>query len=928
MKLVPPFLALVLTLSVTAGALQAPGFDPDAGGLVLITYCAEDGKGLEAADDLRHHIFELQREQAETAEVRGLQEQKPAHVARATAEELLSQLEQGSPSAMIFADYEGREVRDPEFQEITVIEIWSPECGDMPLTCRSSRGYNIVPLGGRDYLFQEVDAMGRSTGAFFRGAGFWTSCGNEGALFRERILLAANDDLSLHDLERDFAAATAVPPAARELPRITYYQTGDDDTGLAVAFEEDRQALAAYYHGYEYDDFANTWKRSLSDDRPIPMTIYDGAGLGDLAPLLLKGAIDPNGVRSRVTVVASADAAFDRLDEGGTDGLAYQMFARLAGQGGKTIERRDVSECRGLATFSYEFENVTVIKEGGKLYLGENGIICMYPDEKGTPYAYYMEAESAGACESEVLDLAGDTMEGNCRAYGLLEELAGGFTFLSGLSACATYEMARSKEAYPDRDRSEVPLCEELLGKKSDIDQVECPVAKKGLKANKKRLFGSGGYCACAGEAEGEDMMLAEERLFAPGAPLELPGPEAELFISGGPMVEREASGSAIVTWTFSRAFSDPALLVSRKGVLLPSYEVDTLEKSSDGVAWAARIDGLDRSTEYDFGVWDGTEGREGFIPDQRGESMWEMEPTYAGPEPEGISVVAGPSVSRSPDGKSAVITWKTDRPAEDQVKQLPLYWETGDSSTLAYPKDVPEGSGRSDWTVELTGLKEDEAYNFQIYLLTGNWEKLEGGSGVIAAEKGQRSVRDSTRMEVSESPTARLLSSSTYMVRMEPGLTRSGVAYQILPDAMSFDSPVSLELERDGSDFHASSGLRIYRYEDSEIEGDCEYQVLDAASKVVGPGGGMLELDDLTLTFGTTSLPEDTEVTVRKLQLDCPDLLVAEEVPDIMVTRVLEGALEEPEEEAPPPDDTLLVLVIVVAALAALHFLKRPKKK
>jgi hypothetical protein len=136
------------------------------------------------------------------------------------------------------------------------------------------------------------------------------------------------------------------------------------------------------------------------------------------------------------------------------------------------------------------------------------------------------------------------------------------------------------------------------------------------------------------------------------------------------------------------------------------------------------------------------------------------------------------------------------------------------------------------------------------------------------------------------------------------------------------------MELKQDGDTFDESSSFDIYRYEDSEIESDCESAVVDTATEVIGPGGGEITLSDMTLTFRTDSLSKDTEVIVKKMLLDCPDLLVAEELPDDVVARVLAAALEEePSEEAPPADNTILYAIVLILVLMAVAvFLNRRK--
>jgi len=162
----------------------------------------------------------------------------------------------------------------------------------------------------------------------------------------------------------------------------------------------------------------------------------------------------------------------------------------------------------------------------------------------------------------------------------------------------------------------------------------------------------------------------------------------------------------------------------------------------------------------------------------------------------------------------------------------------------------------------------------------------------------------------------------STYMTREVPGNIKSGIAYRFLPEGLNFTGDVTLNIKHDGQDFTNGSGIGVYRYEDAEIDRDCQVQILDQSTQSVVMGG-LFELGDVQLIFASDALPSSTDITIQKLQLTCNDavLVAADQTGD-----GTEAPVASPKKGA---DNTwIIVALIVVVLLMGVYWFRKSKSK
>lgn len=112
--------------------------------------------------------------------------------------------------------------------------------------------------------------------------------------------------------------------------------------------------------------------------------------------------------------------------------------------------------------------------------------------------------------------------------------------------------------------------------------------------------------------------------------------------------------------------------------------------------------------------------------------------------------------------------------------------------------------------------------------------------------------------------------SQSTYMTREIANFDEAGIAYQFLPSKLNFNVPVQLTLLHNGNSFASGSGIGMYRYEDDDIESFCVLDEKASTSKTITTSGGIINLQDATLTIPANALSESTELTIRKVELIC----------------------------------------------------------
>ncbi len=110
----------------------------------------------------------------------------------------------------------------------------------------------------------------------------------------------------------------------------------------------------------------------------------------------------------------------------------------------------------------------------------------------------------------------------------------------------------------------------------------------------------------------------------------------------------------------------------------------------------------------------------------------------------------------------------------------------------------------------------------------------------------------------------------SVYMTRVYADFIRSGKAYQFLPAGLVLNNTLNVTITHEGREFSHGDGVFVYRYEDVEIQEDCEMRVLGETSKAIPAAGGSLGLGDVTLAFSAGAVPDGTVITIKSLELDC----------------------------------------------------------
>jgi hypothetical protein len=123
-----------------------------------------------------------------------------------------------------------------------------------------------------------------------------------------------------------------------------------------------------------------------------------------------------------------------------------------------------------------------------------------------------------------------------------------------------------------------------------------------------------------------------------------------------------------------------------------------------------------------------------------------------------------------------------------------------------------------------------------------------------------------SNAKDIKENPS-QTKSFSVYMIRNKDNFVKEGIAYVLKP-SMEFNEFVSVDLK--GFD---NSLYSIYKYDSHEgFLDSCNYEFLDSTSESIGSGGGSVNLlDEIELTFPTSAVSENTEITIEKYNLlDC----------------------------------------------------------
>ena len=441
---------------------------------------------------------------------------------------------------------EGAEFSDNDpFQceNTLLVELWTPSCGDMPKICTTGNDRNIVALPDnplpdsynpkKQYFFQDLDERGVSKGVFFKGAGFYMSCGNDenrawsgSRKPRERVLIAGGTPAILEDVAMEFVEEV-VKTKSEYAPEVKYRITDDWGQSMIVGFEGDLGSMTAL-------------KNSMKDRYGhAPIVVSEGKGMGDLAQVLLKPGRSGGGmfklpskmVDSRVYVVTSAKTAFRKLFENETDSMAYQLFANLNNEKytDETLVYVDVYGCAPeYETFSitddFKTGSTVAVKKGKELYIGENGIVCHFENkEKGACEALLTgedEYEKGKGVYCRWEDSGG--VKGNQYQTGVYSkksvEGGGEIRLMAGLGNCSTHEaIAEYKTlsgAFDSGERQWLPLCNDSRRFPKDTKgNINCPYGESRTRSNGYggSVFSRAKYCAC-GEIRDVDLKIMTGR--------------------------------------------------------------------------------------------------------------------------------------------------------------------------------------------------------------------------------------------------------------------------------------------------------------------------------------------------------------------------------------------------------------------------------
>lgn len=233
----------------------------------------------------------------------------------------------------------------------------------------------------------------------------------------------------------------------------------------------------------------------------------------------------------------------------------------------------------------------------------------------------------------------------------------------------------------------------------------------------------------------------------------------------------------------------------------------------------------------------------------------------------------------------------------------------------------------------EVGPVVPDEQQGFCIEVNESSYDDLAAAlfSGVGGGKPVWAAVKDLWSRIISSDGEAERSSFSTYMTRFYPNFMASGIAYQLLPSDMEFDKDVRIEMKHDGRSITHGDGIFMYRFEDWEVEDGCEIMVSDAVTETIGPEGGTMRLGDVRLEFPEGAVSESTEITIKKLDLECVETgNVSEMPPGSNVTAgnatqnetgTVPGPVEEEGEEGADEWQYLVpLIVVVIAAVLLIH--------
>ncbi len=637
-RLAPLCLLLILSLAVSASALRAPETVVGNGGCVAIISCDQ------STSDIGMNMHSrLQESAIWKAGGLGLR-MVPLSEAKG--------MKDGSIGTMVYATKtQASEFSDDDpfkCKNTVLVELWTPACGQMPRVCTHGNEKNILELPDnpspdgynpkKQYFFQDTVA-GSSTGIFFKGTGFYMSCGEDtnrgwdgSHLPRERVLIAGGTPMMLKEVAMEFLEEL-VKKQAEYSPELKYRIKDDWGQSLVVGFEEDKGAV---------DLLVNQIKGSRGHK---PLVVLGNETDKSAKPLDLGRSgggflsLPSKMVKSRLYVMASAKTAFDlqrALAPAEPYNLAFQLFkdVNTPDYTDETIVPVRIYGCKDEKGDTFKITDEYIIDEfvpavkqkDGDLYIGKNGVVCNLGEEEDDGAGAEMLGEDEYEKGSGVYCKwyqSGD-VKGNIYQTGVYSKktLDGGgeVRLMSGLGACSTHEAFHEYKtldgAYDKSGRQWIPLCNDSKRfPKNQDGEIECPSGGTGIRENpfRKSVFYKWQYCACA-------MEMPEQ---------ELEGP----VIIGEPEVA--ASGTeATVTWRMRGEI---------KGELSVRYRGSSVYKEADasesGGVWTATLRGLEPDNEYEYWIsmmYEYTKPGEGKIamytplPNEAGVTSWKFD-TYGG---------------------------------------------------------------------------------------------------------------------------------------------------------------------------------------------------------------------------------------------------------------------------------------------------------
>jgi hypothetical protein len=395
------------------------------------------------------------------------------------------------------------DVEVPDTPNIVVVEFWDPTCSEKPTVCTKYNG-NIVQVNpqteyaySKDYIF--VDTSGNS---YFRGAGFYASCGPETQTLGsytstvEKIIVAGNSPEAVQNTAKTFAKALEKSKPSAYDSGLKYHVTEDWATTAIVYFFEDQEAAFK-----ARDSVQKGMTKTPLMIRHEDIGTYQTSASTIAAYLMSPGGNRPGlfnvkwinpAASGTVKLIASAEPAFRELAKNNEPTVPLLMFSRLnsdsprkitpaiaygckpkgtdlgtiiwTNEAGETEELPHTStglDFRAETPFALTYtagsassSNIFVVKDRGNMYAGYNGLVCSFADRlAGSCTAIIQQSQRLNKNPPEVAALlnvkkkyycgttgnpSGNFFEGG--VYWDYNIASGGkVEFISGFVPCATY---------------------------------------------------------------------------------------------------------------------------------------------------------------------------------------------------------------------------------------------------------------------------------------------------------------------------------------------------------------------------------------------------------------------------------------------------------------------------------------------------------